>query len=257
MHISCCMDMMFSYCDFYARFAKIKAAGINTVEFWKWSNKDIDRIAAELKRLQMQVSIFNMDSTDADLSYALSRGILNAGDSDSFLSALQESIPVYKALGARGMIVLIGENAAYSEQHVLACLQAALPVLEKENIQLLVEPLNNTDRAGYAMPYATPVLALLRKLHSPRVKMLYDIYHQSMMGDFDMDEIRENIDLIGHFHVADAPGRHEPGTGTVDYVRILREISKTGYTGCVGLEYRATIHDEETLGFLKESFTDA
>ena len=80
--------------------------------------------------------------------------------------------------------------------------------------------------------------------------MLYDIYHQNMMGDFSIDDIRNNIDIIGHFHVADAPGRHEPGTGKVDYVKIIDEIEKLSYNGYIGLEYRATKPDSETLGFL-------
>jgi hydroxypyruvate isomerase len=83
--------------------------------------------------------------------------------------------------------------------------------------------------------------------------MLYDIYHQNMMGDFDIDEVKENIDLIGHFHVADAPGRHEPGTGKVDYVKIIKEISQMPYKGYIGLEYRATKNDGETFEFFKEA----
>ena len=102
------------------------------------------------------------------------------------------------------------------------------------------------------MPYATPVFETLKKVDSPNIKMLYDIYHQNMMGDFDMDEISENIDLIGHFHVADAPGRHEIGTGNVDYIKILKKINNLPYNGYIGLEYRATKPDGETLGFLKE-----
>ena len=62
----------------------------------------------------------------------------------------------------------------------------------------------------------------------------------------------ENIDIIGHFHVADCPGRHQPGTGEVDYVTILSEINKTKYNGYIGLEYRATIKDTETFGFIDE-----
>ena len=74
-----------------------------------------------------------------------------------------------------------------------------------------------------------------------------------MMGDFSMEDIRENADLIGHFHVADAPGRHEPGTGKVDYVKILNEISELPYDGYIGLEDRATKSDGETFGFLREA----
>lgn len=245
--------MMFSYCDFYDRFKEVKKSGINTVEFWKWTNKDIDRVCDILKSEGMSASIFNMDSVDENLSYDLSRGILNAGRCDDFLKALSESIPVYKKLGASAMIVLIGENAEYCEENVLKCLLAAKPVLEKENVTLIVEPLNDIDRKNYSMPYVKPAFDLLKKIDSPNIKMLYDIYHQNMMGDFDLNEVIQNIDLIGHFHVADAPGRHEPGTGNVDYAEILRKIDNTDYNGFVGLEYRATKTDGETLEFIKEA----
>ena len=247
-NVSVCIDMMFAYCDFYERFAEVKRCGFDTVEFWKWSNKDIERI----KNSGMNVSIFNLDSRDEELSYALSRGILNDGRADDFVSALHESISVYRELGAKAMIVLIGEKKMYSEENVLKCLNAAKPIVERENVTLILEPLNAYDRDGYVMPYARPVFDLLKKVDSPHIKMLYDIYHQNMMGDFSLDDIRKNIDLIGHFHVADAPGRHEPGTGNVDYVTILSEIAKMPYDGYIGLEYRATKKDEETFGFVKE-----
>lgn len=249
MKLSVCIDMMFSYCDFYDRCYEVKKSGIETVEFWKWTNKDITRIA----KSGMDISVFNMDSSNSSLSFDLSRGIVNAGRADDFIIALEESIPVYKKLNAKAMIVLIGENAKYNEENVLQCLLTAKPILEKEGVNLVIEPLNDIDRAGYSMPYATPVLETLRKVNSPHIKMLYDIYHQNMMGDFDIEQIKENIDLIGHFHIADAPGRHEPGTGNIDYISILREISKLPYEGYIGLEYRATKKDSETFGFLKEA----
>lgn len=252
MNLSVCIDLMYTYCDFYERFAEAAADGIKTVEFWKWSNKDLDRVCALLQENGQQVSIFNIDCQDEQLSYDLSRGILNDGRADEFLRALTESIPVYKRLNAKAMIVLIGEHKPYNEENVYKCLEAAKPILEKENVNLIVEPLNATDRVGYSMPYAAPVLALIQKLNSPHIRMLYDIYHQNMTGDFDLEEVRKNIGLIGHFHVADVPGRHEPGTGNVDYVSILKQIDVI-YDGFVGLEYRATKKDGETYGFLKEA----
>ncbi len=248
MKVSVCIDMMFAYCDFFERIEEVKKCGINTIEFWKWTNKDIDKIV----ETKMDVSIFNMDCKDEKLSYDLSRGIINAGRKDEFISALKESIPVYKKLNAKAMIVLIGENAEFNPENVYECLNAAKPILEENDVNLIVEPLNSVDRVGYSMPYATPVFEVLKRLDTPHIKMLYDIYHQNMMGDFSMDEIKENIKYIGHFHVADAPGRHEPGTGNVDYVSIIKEINKLDYKGYIGLEYRATKPDPETLGFLKE-----
>lgn len=252
MRVSVCIDMMFANAEFMDKFDSVKKCGIDTVEFWKWTNKDVKSVKKALQDNGMKLSIFNLDSTDEALSYDLSRGILNAGRAEEFVSALKESIPVYKTLGADAMIVLIGEHAEYNKSNVKECLLSALPILRENDVTLIVEPLNSFDREGYSMPFAAPVLELLREINDPHIKMLYDIYHQNMMGDFSMQDIKESIDLIGHFHVADCPGRHEPGTGNVDYVSIIKEINKLDYNGCIGLEYRATKPDSETFGFLKE-----
>ena len=252
MQLSFCIDMMFADMDFYEKFDAVKSCGFDTIEFWKWTNKDIDKVKKLLGDNNMRLSIFNIDSRDEKLSYDLSRGIINDGRVDEFLSALRESIPVYKKIGASAMIVLIGENAPFNKENVKKCLEAAIPLLEENNVNLIVEPLNSFDRVGYSMPFATPVFELLREINNPHIKMLYDIYHQNMMGDFDINQIKENIDLIGHFHVADCPGRHEPGTGNNDYVSIIKEINRLDYNGFIGLEYRATKPDSETFGFIKE-----
>ncbi|MBQ7294507.1 MAG: TIM barrel protein [Clostridia bacterium] len=257
MKISSCIDMMFSHRTFDERIAAVQAAGIDTVEFWKWTNKDIEKIHSELESRNMKLSVFNIDSKDEKLSYDLSRGILNAGRKEEFLAAIKESTPVYKKLGACGMIVLVGEKIegmSDEEQfeNIFDCLLYVRDYVEQEGITLVVEPLNDIDRKNYFMPYSAPLMEILQKVNSPRIKMLYDIYHQHMMGDFSMKFVAENLTFIGHFHVADCPGRHEPGTGEVDYVKIISDILKLGYCGYVGLEYRATCRDEETFGFLKE-----
>lgn len=252
MKISVCIDMMFANMKFSDRIKAVKENGLDAIEFWKWSNKDINEVCRIKGETGLDFSVMNIDSADESLSYDLSRGILNAGREEEFLKALYESTPVYKKIGAKALIVLIGENAPYNKQNVKNCLVAAIPFLEQNNINLVIEPLNDIDRQGYSMPYAKPVLELLREINNPHIKMLYDIYHQNMMGDFDLGEVCDNIDLIGHFHVADAPGRHEPGTSNVPYTDIIKTINKTDYNGFIGLEYRATKPESETFGFLKE-----
>ena len=252
MKTSCCIDMMFPELSFAERIVAVKNSHLDAIEFWKWTNKDIDGIAKLISENDLAVSIFLIDSADEKLSYDLTRGILNAGRAGEFVSALRESIPAYKKLGARAMIALIGEHSPYNKENVKKCLMAAIPVLEENDVNLVVEPLNSFDRVGYSMPYATPVFELLREINNPHIKMLYDIYHQNMMGDFDIEEVEENIDFIGHFHVADCPGRHEPYTGNVDYVSIINRINKMPYDGYIGLEYMATKPDGETFGFLRE-----
>lgn len=257
MKFSVCIDMMFSHHAFEDRMAAVRTAGLSAVEFWKWTNKDVERVSADLAAHGMDFAVFNIDSADEKLSYDLSRGILNAGRKEELLAALRESAPIYKKLGASAMIVLVGEtmdgvSREKQIENVYDCLSYVKEFVENEGITLVVEPLNATDRKNYFMPEASVLMDILRRVNSPRIKMLYDIYHQHMTGDFDMEFIKENLPFIGHFHVADCPGRHQPGTGEVDYVSILREIAAMGYDGYFGLEYRATVPDEKTLSFIEE-----
>lgn len=258
MRFSCCIDMMFSKFDFYDRISEVKKCGIDAIEFWKWSNKDIGRVCERKEENGLSFSVFNIDSRNEKLSYDLSRGILNAGREEELLSALEESIPVYHRLKAHAMIVLVGESISGVSRlkqcdHVYNCLKAAAATAEESAVTLVVEPLNSIDRENYFMPYTGELFEILEQVDSPNIKMLYDIYHQNMMGDFSLTEIEKHIGRIGHFHVADCPGRHEPGTGNVDYPAIIREISELDYSGYIGLEYRATKPDAETLGFIKEA----
>lgn len=252
---SVCIDMMFSHLDFFDRFAAAKKAGADAVEFWKWTNKDIDRVCTELKNNSLGFAIFNIDSTDEKLSYDLSRGILNQGRKEELKNALLESIPVYKKLNAGGMIVLIGEtlDTPYDEQiqNIIDCLNYVKPIAEENGITLLIEPLNDFDRKNYFLPRSKEVFEILKEVNSPNIKLLFDIYHEQLMRGNLINSINENIDLIGHFHVADAPGRHEPGTGEINYPNVIGAIDSTDYSRYIGLEYRATKPDEQTMDFIK------
>ena len=257
MKYSSCIDMMFADLPFEKRFKAAADCGLNAVEFWKWSNKNLDFVCKELKNNGLQFSVFNIDSQNEQLSYDLSRGILNAGRVEEFMAALKESIPVYKKLNAAGMIVLIGEtikdlSKEAQNANILKCLKAAAPLAEENGVTLVVESLNSFDRENYYMPYTADLFKILNEVNSPAVKMLYDIYHQHKMGDFSLAEIDRNLARIGHFHVADCPGRHEPGTGTANYVAILKHLKALNYGGYIGLEYRATKPDSQTLNFINE-----
>ncbi len=247
--------MMFSAHDFYDRFKLAKESGAKAVEFWRWSNKDLDRVCEELSKNGLSFAIFNLDSSDEKLSSDLLRGILNQGRKEELKKALEESIPVYKRLGASAMIVLIGENhdIPYSEQieNIKDCLEYIKPIIEENGVTLLLEPLNDFDRKNYFLPRSAEVFEIIKEINSPHIKLLFDIYHEQLMRGNIINSINENTDLIGHFHVADVPGRHEPGTGEINYPNVLKAIKESGYKNYVGLEYRATKPDEETFGFMK------
>ncbi len=256
MRLSVCADILYTNIDFYDRFKLIKTAGADAIEFWGWCGKDIEKLKKYADDAGIKITSFTIDSSDEVLSKALPENIPNSGDKKAFLKALEESIEKAKYFGADTIVVVTGnciEGKTAEEQieNVKECLEAAEPFLKDNNITLLLEPINTEERPKYLMPYITDCLKLIKEINSDNIKVLYDIYHQNMMGDFDLSELIENIEYIGHIHIADVPGRHEPGTGVVDYETILREIAKTGYSGYIGLEYLAKDDDTNTIKNVK------
>lgn len=253
---SYCIDMMFAEMDFYKRFEYAKKCGADAVEFWKWSNKDIVRVKEELAKNELSFSIFNIDCKDEQLSYDLSRGILNAGRKEEFILALKESIPVYKELDAKGMIVLIGEtlDIPYEEQidNIVKCLEATVPIIEKENVTLLLEPLNDIDRQNYFLPRSKEVFEIIKQVNSPNVKILLDLYHEQLMAGNLINTIKENLPYIGHVHVADVPERHEPGTGEIHFQEIFKQLKEISYDEYVGFEFRSTIDSEKLIKYMED-----
>ena len=155
--VSACIDMMFADQPFEQRIRSVRDCGLDAIEFWKWSNKDVPAVVRLKEELGLSFSVMNIDSADEKLSYDLSRGILNTGRKDELIGALQESLPAYRALEAKGLIVLIGEtlegvSEEQQRENVYECLRSVAPVAEECGVTLVVEPLNSYDRKNYFMP---------------------------------------------------------------------------------------------------------
>ena len=116
---------------------------------------------------------------------------------------------------------------------LLACAELA----EKEEINLNLEALNiTTDHVGNFLATTQMGAEIVRLIGSPRLKLLYDVYHMQINEGCICDTISNYGDTFGHIHVADAPGRHEPGTGEINYKKVIRHLEECGYTGRVGYE---------------------
>ena len=240
---SACIDMMYPECDFVDRISAAKADGVDAVEFWKWTGKDIDSIKNKTEELGLGVALFNIDSVDEQLSYDLSRGILSHGRTDDFIRALDETVPVMKKLGCDKIIVLAGdvdEKIPYglALDNIYNVLKSAVPVAESYGVTMLLEPLNTYDRPTYVLPYSRDAFDIVKGISSPYVKLLFDIYHTQRMEGNLIDTIEKNINHIGHFHVANSPYRCEPDNGEIDYMAVFSAIDASAYSDYVGYEYR-------------------
>lgn len=143
------------------------------------------------------------------------------------------------ALGDGGIVVNHYDNLSDTVKlcsmydMLLSCAKMA----EEAEINLNLEALNiTTDHVGNFLKYTQMAAEICRLIGSPRLKVLYDIYHMQINEGCICDTITNYGDQFGHIHVADAPGRHEPGTGEINYKAVLRHLEKTGYKGYVGYE---------------------
>jgi hydroxypyruvate isomerase len=108
----------------------------------------------------------------------------------------------------------------------------------KEGVTLILEPLNSlVNHPGYFMTSGVEGLKAVREVDNPHVKLLFDIYHQQVQEGNIIDTLSKNIQHIAVFHVADCPGRHDPGTGELNYANIYRAIAKAGFQGHIAMEY--------------------
>jgi len=182
-------------------------------------------------------------------------GLVNPREREGFLRELNLSIEAAKKMDCKRLVVLTGNELGgmpRSEQmaNAVLLLREAAPILEKNGMTAVVEVLNTyVDHAGYFLYYVRDGAELVDRVGSPSVKILFDIYHVQIMEGNLINNIRSNIDRIGHFHVGDVPGRHEPGTGEINYRGVFKAIYELGdrFSGYVALEYGRVAPLEEDL----------
>lgn len=246
MKYSACIEWLFAETgDFPERIRAAKRAGLDGVEFWFWSNKDTGAIAAAL------------DETGLALTGMIAEPMIALTDPANhaaFLEGLKTSIDTARRLKAPVLIAQTGndlEGRTRAEQRaaLTAVLAKAAGVLEGSGVTLAVEPLNTrVDHKGYYLSSTTEGLDIIDDVGRPEVKIIYDIYHSAVMDEDIATVLAGRLDRVAHVHLADAPGRHEPGSGTMDWPARLAWLTANGYTGMVGLEYKPT---QETAASLK------
>ncbi len=239
---SACIEPMYSEIPFLDRFQAAKDDGFEFVEFWSWTDKDLDAVKAAAGKAGVGISGFN---GDADYS------LIDPTHKEKYLDFLKKSVAAAQKVGAKS--VTIHSNALgdagivvnhYTElsDTVKLCsmydmLLECAKIAEESGIAMNLEPLNiTTDHVGNYLTTTRMAAEMTRLIGSPMLKVLYDVYHMQLNEGSLCDNIKAYADQLGHIHVADAPGRHEPGTGEINYTRVFQALEDCGYTGRVGFE---------------------
>nr|WP_325229939.1 TIM barrel protein [uncultured Oscillibacter sp.] len=239
---SACIEPMYQELSFLDRFQAAKRDGFDFVEFWSWTDKDLDAVKAAARSAGVGISGFN---GDAELS------LIDPEQKEAYLDFLRRSVEAAKKVGARSVTIHsngLGEGGVVIDHYdrlsdtVKLCtmfdtLKECARIAEASGVLMNLEPLNiTTDHAGNFLQTTRMAAEMTRLIASPKLKVLYDVYHMQLNEGSLCDNIRAYGDQFGHVHVADAPGRHEPGTGEINFHKVFACLEDVGYRGLIGFE---------------------
>lgn len=238
--LSANLSTMFTELPFPARFEAAAKSGFKGVEFWFPYQYDLAELAKEIKKHSLEVALHNFPPGNWE---AGDRGTACIpGREVEFRENTRLAIKYAVGLGCRRLHCMVGiapKNLPEERIHqtLVANLRSAAEAAGKEGILLLIEAINTNSFPGFAVIHSRDAFRLIDEVGNDNLRFLYDTFHLQVMEGNLTNTIRENLGRIGHIQIADNPGRHEPGTGEINFPNLLRFIDEAGYKGWVGCEY--------------------
>jgi hydroxypyruvate isomerase len=237
-----CLDPLFPDSSTEEKISHVAARGFSHVEFWGWRDKNIAAIQAACRQHGVQVTNFSGHRKGSPIAESTHQALFDE---------VADTVPIARMLDCHALMLLtnaLNSDGSVAERfeeipddlkfnNVVSSLGEVVRVTP-DDITLLLEPLNTlVDHPGYYLDDIEVSARIVSQVGNPRLKILCDLYHFGVMGA-DLERlISEHLPLIGHFHIADFPGRHEPGTGSADWSALLRQIKALDYRGNVGFEF--------------------
>ena len=229
----------------------VASLGFDAVETYQWKNLDPKVVRAVCE--ETGVEFLSMCTTEFRMTDPQFRTL--------WLEGLKESCIAADQMGVGKLITQVGPDTGaergYQHEAIVETLRQAKPILDTYGITVMIEPLNIlVNHPGYYLVSSTEAFEIVRQVNHPRVKVVYDIYHQQISEGNIIPNLTGNLDCIAHLHSAGHPGRHELQFGESDYRVILNAAAKAGYTGACGLEYRPLLDPIESLKTFRGIYSD-
>jgi hydroxypyruvate isomerase len=246
MQFAACIEWMFAdgNADLASRIRAAHAAGVSGVEFHLWREKDLDAIGTALNETGVRLVSFCVEPRCS---------LVDPADHGQVLDAVADAIPVAQRFPGAGMVVASGfTRPGVPEQDqfdaAVAVLRRAAALAHEAGTVLWLEPVYMLLN-GQRMFVDTIArgLDIVAAVDSPGLRLLADVYHAAQTNEDLAAAIGDRMRYIGHVQVADTPGRHEPGTGAIDWAAVMRTLREKGYVGAIGLEYFPSVGDAESL----------
>ncbi len=248
------LTMLFNEVGFPDRFGAAAVAGFNGVEYLFPYAHEKERLADQLRAHDLIQVMHNLPAGNWD---AGERGIAcHPGRVAEFQDGVGRAIEYASELGCTRLNCLAGiapEDADAGALHetFVANLRFAAGETAKAGITLLTEPINLRDVPGFYLHRTGQALAIIDEVGAPNLRLQYDVYHMQIMEGDLAPTLGEAIRRVGHIQIADTPGRHEPGSGEINYDFLFGHIDRLGYSGWIGCEYKPAAGTVEGLGWAK------
>ena len=228
-------------------------AGIQSVqlvgEHTAWSDADIERVKKTLRSFRLAIDALSSVPNWSREPVSM----LDPAQRDNLLKEVEKNILAARKLEAPRLLLMSGNaipGRTYEEQwaSLVESGKRAAEVAARHNVTLIIEPLNNkVNHKGYFLATCVEGLRLVREVDNPHLRLLFDIYHEQVQIGNVIRTIQEAASVTEVFHVADNPGRNDPGTGELNYPNIYRAIAKTGFRGHIAMEYLPLGDPERSL----------
>ncbi|MFO0995554.1 MAG: 2-oxo-tetronate isomerase [Alphaproteobacteria bacterium] len=233
------------------RFAAAAAAGFKAVEVQFPYVEPKEAVAERLAATGLKMVLQNVPpGREGD------RGLACLPDRrQEFLATIEHALDYAVALKTPRLHCMAGTVPAGADPFHLRRtyvenIRLAAKLAGRVGVTINIEPLNTRDNPGYFLTHSHQAAALLDEIGAANVALQYDVYHMQIMEGDLVPTIKRLLPRIGHIQIADTPGRHEPGTGEINYPFVLSQIDAMGYDGWVGCEYRPKTTTEESLRWL-------
>jgi hydroxypyruvate isomerase len=247
------LTMLFNEVDLLDRFEAASKAGFTAVEYLLPYAYPKEQLVEKLQKYALVQVLHNLPAGNWDKG---ERGIACLPDRvNEFQDGVGRAIEYATALGCKQVNCLVGftphgVSPLQVQETVVNNVRFAAVELKKAGIRLVIEPCNARDMPGFYLSRTAQAIAIIKATGSDNVFVQYDIYHAQVTEGDLANTIEKNLAQIGHIQVADNPGRHEPGTGEINYPYLFAHLDRIGYRGWVGCEYKPAARTEDGLRWL-------
>jgi hydroxypyruvate isomerase len=218
-------------------------SGVQLVgEFQKWTVEDTQRMMSRIHSLGLVV----------DSMSGVRAGFSAASDTDIFVSQLKDQLEAAKRLACPQIILLSGKrmpelSPAAQTQTAVDNLKRAADLAANDHIEIVIEPIDALENPTIFLQSVTDAFEIVGQVGRPNVKVLYDFYHEQRGFGNLIEKLVNHIDQVGLVHIADVPGRHEPGTGEINYATIYRRLADLRYDRFIAMEFYPTGNPVDSL----------